>query len=116
MNKNLVHNEAEFVALFVGPIGALGKEWDRDELEKFLDIEFAFLDGKFQSDMDLDPTIDESQMTSDTIYRKHSDDNFPTEYPCLVLWRNDEESDRFGKVQFQALEFVYPSDFTKKAA
>jgi hypothetical protein len=103
MNKNLVNSEKEFMKLF--------SKFHCEDLEEFLEIEFAFKDGKYQSDLWRDDTIDEDQDIDLAVYRKRSEDFFPDHYPCLVLWASEKSFDRTGSVEFQMLEFVYREDF-----
>lgn len=104
MNKHLVNNESEFMALF--------DEFDLEDAEDFLGIEFAYEDGAYQSD-DNEPDIE----TSRTIYRDRFDyegdslKQFPNHYPCLVLLANDKDFDRTGNISFKMMEFIYKEDF-----
>ena len=51
MKKKLVNSDDELVALFA----------NYEHVEEMLGIEFAFIDGKFQSDLGEDQSIDEDQ-------------------------------------------------------
>lgn len=98
MNKHLVSNEDEYILLF--------KDFELQDAEEFLGVEFAFEDGSYP-----DNTTDESQNASTTIYRKLTDQNFPKSYPCIVLLCHEKDFDRTGPSEFQFLEFVYLEDF-----
>jgi hypothetical protein len=105
-SQHLVNSEAEYLALF--------REWDVEDAERFLDVEFAYSDGSFQS-----LTGDRDLSVDMTVYRRREpveeDDGlsttFPSSYPCLVLLANDQDFDRTGPTSFEMLHFVYPSDF-----
>lgn len=103
MNKHLVNSEEEYVALF--------NDFELNDAEDFLGVEFAFEDGIYQSDIWKDDSIDEDQEVSRTVYRKTADANFPKKYPCLVLLANEDDFDRTGPTSFKMLEFVYLKDF-----
>lgn len=103
MNKSLVNSEKQFMDLF--------SKIDYNEIEQFLDIEFAFSDGKYQSDIDTDPTINENQDVSLDIYRKNDPDTFPNHYPCIVMWTIDSDFDRCTHWRIEVLEYIYLEDF-----
>jgi hypothetical protein len=105
VKKHLVNNEKEYIDLF--------KDFDVYEAEDFLGVEFGFVDGKFQSDIWDDDSIDESQEVSFEFYRKTENSNFPEEYPCLVLLNNEKGFDRMGPYQIRFMDFVYLKDFGK---
>ena len=113
MDKHLVNNEQEFMSLFA--------DFDLQEAERFLGIEFAYVDGTFQSDYWKGIQVNEDQEVDRNVYRKCSfsmfkdiDLCFPQEYPCLVLLANDKDFDRTGELAFIMLEFIYPKDFVKE--
>jgi hypothetical protein len=103
MDKFLVNSEEEYVALF--------SDFELNDAEDFLGVEFAFVDGTYQSDLSIDNDIDESQSVSRAIYRKTDWSVFPEEYPCLVLLANERGFDRVGDIFFKMLDFVYLKDF-----
>lgn len=103
MKKYLVNSEKECVSLFKSFVDA----------EIFLNIEFAFVDGTYQSDIGKNPSIDESQDIDIKVYRKNKDSIFPEEYPCLVILENEKDFDRQGEFQIQIFDFVYQKDFLK---
>jgi hypothetical protein len=107
MNKHLINSEQEYITLFKG--------FEVYDAEDFLGVEFAFVDGKYQSDQSIDYYVDELQSVSRTIYRKTDYSVFPEEYPCLVLLANERDSDRFGPTAFKMLDFVYIKDFLPKS-
>lgn len=122
MNKTLAQSEAEFVAIFTSLLGKRVDyvEWDAQGIEEFIGVEFPFVDGTYLSDLEKGDEDFDDVLTIDTSqYRKTDMANFPSTYPCLVLWTNELDYDRIGEVRMQMLEFVYPTDFLstqKKAA
>lgn len=100
--RHLVNSEEEFMAIFK----------DEEDIETLLGIEYAYVDGTFQSDFTFDGTNEdnEDQDVGD-VYRKEEYAYFPESYPCLVLFLNYEDYDRNGKVQIRDLEFVYSHEF-----
>lgn len=107
MNKYLINSEAEYIALF--------ESYDLEDAEEFLDVEFAMLDGSYYSDVgdtDLDGKI-AALGVSKSVYRKRSEEQFPEEYPCVVLLENSKTFDRTGNVHFKHLSFIYLSDFQR---
>lgn len=107
IDKHLVKSESEFLDLF--------KDWDLVDVEDVVGLEFAFMDGKFHSDMcDENVDFDEEQDVDRQIYRKYEENNFPESYPVLVLLQNDDDFDRMGRIQHQTLLLVYPSDFESR--
>lgn len=125
MERFLVQNENEFVALFSDP-----KKFDINDAEDFLGVEFAYVDGTYQSDMwkigpdgkeiiinedqDIDRKVWRQVKAIDARWSAEEPAQFPTQYPCLVLLANEKGSDRLGKFQFKLLEFVYLSELIKK--
>lgn len=105
MDKTLVNNQEEYMNIFHATDMSL------DEIENILGIEFAFVDGKFRSNWMNDASIDEDQDLDLNNFKKHEDAVFPESYPCLVVHWIENNFDRFGKVNFRMIEFVYPSDF-----
>lgn len=107
ITKHLVKSESEFLDLF--------KDWDLVDVENVVGLEFAFEDGKFDSDMrDEDVDFDEEQDVNRQIYRKYEENNFPESYPVLVLLQNDDDFDSMDRIRHQTLLLVYPSDFESK--
>lgn len=101
MNKFLVNDEKEFVALF--------KDFELYVAEDFLGVQFAYTNGVFSDD---DEACEHELLdVSREVYRKHEEANFPEEYPCLVLLANDKSFDRTGSIGFKMLDFVYLKDF-----
>jgi hypothetical protein len=98
MEKYCVHSEKEYVDLF--------RNYDLNDAEDFLGVEFAYSDGSYQ-----DETSDENQEITFDVFRKTECSTFPDSYPCVVLLANDQDFDRFGSVRFKMLDFVYPGDF-----
>ena len=103
MNKHLVTCEKEYVNLF--------KDFELEDAEEFLGVEFAYQDGTYQSDMSDSVDINENQDIDFNTYRKRDDSEFPEEYPCLVLLANERDWDRQGNIAFKMLDFVYLKDF-----
>ncbi len=104
MNKTLVHNEAEYIAIF--------SKMDLGAMEQLLGIEYAYEDGYFPGDDRANEMLD----ASETIYRKVEGwDNFPESYPCLVLHWIEDTFDRMGDVKIRLVEFVYPHDLLEVA-
>lgn len=111
MKKHLVNSEKEYISLF--------SEFEINDAENFLNVEFAYEDGTYQSDFTFDGTNpdNEDQDIDMLVYRKLKDaeECFPKEYPCIVLLANEKEYDRIGVNKFQMLEFIYINDFKLKA-
>ncbi len=105
MQKILVRNEKEFLALF--------KDWEFTEVEKFLDIEFPFADGTYHSDDAEDMDEDQPVDYKSGKHRKNEDACFPQHYPAVVLMIHDKDYDRHGTIEVQVLEFVYRKDFKR---
>lgn len=105
MNKHLVKLEKEYMQLF--------EDFELNDAEKFLNVEFGYVDGTFQSDIRKGKNINEDQDVDRNIYRKNKKSVFPKEYPCIVLLSNEHTSDRLGKIHFMILDFVYKKDFNK---
>lgn len=103
MNKHLVHSEEEYIALF--------DEYDLNDAEVFLRVEFAFVDGTY---VDLVNGNDDQEVDRKT-FRKNEESVFPDSYPCLVLLANEKSFDRIGNTTFKFLDFVYLSDFILSA-
>lgn len=105
MDKHLVHNEAEYVKLF--------EDFELNDAERLLGVEFAYEDGTYQRDFTFDGTNpdNEDQDVDMTKYRKGPDANFPDEYPCVVVMHVEESFDRMGDVRIEFMEFVYAKDF-----
>lgn len=102
MNKNLVNSELEYMELFYN------FDSDYQKIEKILNIEFAFEDGSFSSDYN---TVNENQNIDIYKYRKNEDSTFPAKYPCVVVHCFETDYDRYGKMEFEFLDFVYLGDF-----
>lgn len=105
MEKVLVNSESEFMKIF--------SDWDTQDIEHFLGIEFPYEDGTFQSDYWKGQKINEDQEVVTSSYRKEEDSLFPEEYPCVVIHWFENTFDRFGNVTFKVMEFVYQKDFKK---
>lgn len=103
MNKHLVRTEEEYIRLF--------KDFELNDAEDFLGVEFAYADGSYQSDMWNGLEVNENQSVDYNTYRKLDINNFPQFYPCIVLLANEKDWDRTGNIYFKMLEFVYPEDF-----
>jgi hypothetical protein len=100
MDKFSVRNEEEYVKLF--------RNFDMNDAESFMGIEFAFLDGTYP-----DNTEDENQDVSRDVFRKLDESYFPDSYPCVVLMAHEKDFDRHGSTEFRCLEFVYLVDFQR---
>ena len=107
--KKLIKNETEYIKLF-----AKLAKYNPEYVERWLDIEFALKDGKFQSDLFKDNSIDEAQDINIKKYKKGRKAMFPRHYPAVVILSNYQGHDKLGKVEIRFLEFVYPKDFEKK--
>lgn len=103
MNKNLVSNEQEYMKLF--------DDFELMDAESFLQVEFAYQDGTYQSDLFKSIEVNEDQEVDRKTYRKNEGSVFPEEYPCVVLLANQNDWDRTGNLAFKMLDFVYLKDF-----
>jgi hypothetical protein len=103
MDKHLVNSEQEYLELF--------NSWENEEVEIFLNIEFAYADGTYLSDIAKGFEVDESQILNKNHFRKNEDSIFPKIYPCVVLLIKEDTFDRLGDIKIQDIEFVYLSDF-----
>jgi len=108
IKKYIVNDEQEYIQIFEEMI-----KRDYNDVERFIDIEFPFTDGNYQSDSSTDLSISELLAVDTTKYRKREGASvtFPSEYPCIVLFAYDDDYDRTGSTHFEMLEFVYLSDF-----
>lgn len=107
IDKHLVKSESEFLDLF--------KDWELEDVEEVVGLEFAFKDGRFQTDLCYeDVDFDEEQDIDRQNYRKYEENNFPESYPAIVLLQNDDDFDRMGRIRHQTLLLVYPSDFESR--
>lgn len=107
MKKKLINSDKELVEYFLSEV-----DDDYDIVESILNIEFPFEDGKYQSDIWNDDSIDESQEVNTTTWRKKTKDHgFPEDYPCVVVSSFEKDYDRFGLFSIQIVEYVYLSDF-----
>jgi hypothetical protein len=97
--KTLVHNDAELIALF--------DDYGVEEIENEFDIVFAFIDGKFPDDPEVNDTLDVDRK----VFRKKSDDYFPLQYPCIVVTFWEKTYDRLGRLEFRFTKYVYENDW-----
>lgn len=109
MNRKLVRNEGEIVALVVRQASGESPEC----IESMLGIEFAYADGRYPSDLEASTSDDgdwswENQPVDFTTYRyrRGEEPYFPATYPALVLYSFDDDFDRGGSVKTRLLLYV----------
>ena len=107
MNRLLVRNEGEIVALVVSVLG----EGNPEALEAILGVEFAYADGRYPSDLEDATPYDgdwswEDQPVDFTTYRHGEEPYFPATYPALALYLFDDDFDRGGSVRTRVLLYV----------
>ena len=108
MNRKLVRNEGEIVALVVSVLGKRNPE----ALEAMLGVEFAYADGRYPSDLEAAMGEDDEdwswqdQPVDFTTYRHGEEPYFPATYPALVLYSFDDDFDRGGSVKTRLLLYV----------
>lgn len=98
ITKHLVRDESEFLALF--------KDWELDDIETLLGVEFAFTDGTFYSDHYEDGDYEDSRTIDYSKYRKDEAARFPVSYPAIVTLLQGT-----SLISSKAMMLVYPSDF-----
>ena len=105
MNRKLVRNEGEVVALVV-------RSGESPEcIERMLGVEFAYADGRYFSDLEDSTPYDGEWSRGDqpvdfTTYRRGEEPYFPATYPALVLYSFDDDFDRGGSVKTRLLLYV----------
>ena len=109
MNRLLVRNEGEIVALVVSVLG----EGNPEALEAMLGVEFAYADGRYPSDLEdaMNGEGDEDWSWEDqpvdfATYRHGEEPYFPATYPALALYLFDDDFDRGGSVRTRVLLYV----------
>lgn len=108
MKKFLVNSESEYIKLF--------REFDLEEVERVIGVEFPFIDGTYVQDLDYnDPESIEKEKQGVDMSRFRANMNaiIPESYPCVVLMWWEDVADRLGKESFRLVEFVYQGDFKK---
>lgn len=99
MKQTLVKNEQEFMSIF--------KDDYFEDVEKLLNIQYAYADGQFPDDLN----CDESLPLAKSIYRKIDNIDFPERYPCVVISCIEDDFNGFGPIKIRILRFVYLKDF-----
>jgi hypothetical protein len=107
VNRKLVRNEGEIVALVVSVLG----EGNPEALEALLGVEFAYADGRYPSDLEDATPYDgdwswEDQPVDFATYRHGEEPYFPATYPALALYLFDDDFDRGGSVHTRVLLYV----------
>lgn len=109
MNRKLVKNEGEVVALVVKELS----EESPEDIEAMLGVEFAYADGRYPSDLEAAMNGEgdedwswEDQPVDFTTYRHGEEPYFPATYPALVLYGFDDDFDRGGSVRTRVLLYV----------
>jgi hypothetical protein len=109
MEKVLIESPTQLVKILEDRFDSV------EDFENFLGVEFSWVDGTFRSEVDFGKDeYDEGQDVDFSNYKILEENLFPTSYPCVAGFIIEDEMDRFGKVRFQFLDYVYPSDFIKK--
>jgi hypothetical protein len=107
MNRKLVRNEGEIVALVVRQASGESPEC----IERMLGVEFALADGRYPSDLEDATPYDgdwswEDQPVDFATYRHGKEPYFPATYPAMAMYLFDDDFDRGGSVRTRVLLYV----------
>lgn len=91
LKKYLVSSEEEYISIF--------KDWDLQEIEKFINITYGDED-------DENFNYDDEDIWN---YTKNIDSEFPEKYPCIVILCKDHSFYR-TTLDVEILDFLYLDD------
>ena len=106
MKTFLVKNDQEFVEKVIGVVDC----WD--DVDNIAGYDFGFRltwsDDERIANLQLDSLENECKFAHGLTFEKLEENNFPTSYPCLLLYSQDFKYESI--LHFEG--YVYPSDFT----
>lgn len=115
MGRVLINSEKELLDFFIEALQVDCKNKNKvEELEEFLGCYFAFSDGQFfiNQDFTINNNINETLPIDLNNYMKWEKNNFPNDYPCLVIYDFQVSSDDICDDNFvKVCEFVYLNEF-----
>ncbi len=111
MEKTLITSDKEFVDLVI----SLLRNQTPETIEEVSGVEFPAKNGWYLSEIgDNDMEEFDKQEIDFTTFKKRDETAFPESYPCLAVHHFENEHDRYGRVEFRLMKFLYPSDFKQE--
>lgn len=108
MKKALIQSTDELIKLLEDYFDSV------EAFQEFLGVEFAFADGKFESEIQDYEDFDDDQDVDFSNYKVLDTEFLPKSYPCVVVYAIEHSFDRCGDVGVELIDYVYPRDFVKK--